>query len=286
MKVFLPHSLKTKIKGFVGAESSGCYTYKICKDEEAKLNGKHILVTGATGAIGFSTVLKLSCQGATVGVGGRDSSKIGDTIKLLKSINTSGRFIPVVIDVTKEEQVKSSIEKFASNNNGRIDALVNNAGGGERERKSELWNLPTEVIKEVLDANLLGAMLCSKYALPFMTPFKSGKIVNLSSVMGMNGKETMTSYSASKAGVIGFTKALAIECGQHSICVNSVAPGMVFQQQLDRKNGVVATQTNCLHRYGFTDEVASLIAFLISTDADYITGQNIAIDGGRSIGLK
>lgn len=262
------------------------YVYNVYSSEKDKASGKYILVTGATGAIGSAICLKLAIQGAVIGLCGRNKEKINETISLIKTTFPGAFLEPIVLDVTNEAQVKSSIQEFALKNNGKIDALVNNAGGGERNRKAILDNLSTEVIDEVINTNLRGSMLCAKYVLPFMKPFNSGKIINLSSVMGMNGKETMCSYSASKAGIIGFTKALALECGEYSICVNSVAPGMVFQQQWDRNKDITPTNTNCLKRFGYTDEVANLIAFLISEEANYITGQNIAVDGGRSIGLK
>lgn len=262
------------------------YVYNVYSTDKNKASGKYILVTGATGAIGSAICLKLASQGAVVGLCGRNIEKVKETISSIKETLPEANVEPVVLDVTNESQIKFAIEDFAAKNDGKIDALVNNAGGGERNRKASLDMLPTDVITEVLDTNLLGSMLCAKYVLPFMKPFVAGKIVNLSSVMGMNGKETMCSYSASKAGIIGFTKALALECGEFNICVNSVAPGMVFQQQWDRNKETMHTQTNCLKRFGYTDEVANLIAFLISDEADYITGQNIAVDGGRSIGLK
>ena len=288
---FIPSSIKKKLIGKIAnhisvPDAKQPYQYNQFSEDIRKAEGKYILVTGATGAIGSAVCLKLASQGAVVGVCGRNTDKISSTIESIKAVYSSAKLEAVILEVTNEDQIKDAITCFAQKNNGRIDALVNNAGGGERNRKAVLDELPTKVITEVLDTNLLGSMLCAKYVLPYMKPFCSGKIVNLSSVMGMNGKETMCSYSASKAGIIGFTKALALECGEFNICVNSVAPGMVFQRQWDRNMDITRTSTNCLKRFGYTDEIANLIAFLISDEANYITGQNIAFDGGRSIGLK
>lgn len=278
-------AVKRRLVYALDKEFRTTYNYVLRTEERSLLEGKKIIVTGATGAIGFATCLKLGSEGAIVGVAGRSEEKVRATIEKLESINSNAKYIPVLIDVTDEKQIETSINAFAEAVKG-IDGIVNNAGGGERKRKAELWDLPTDVIDEVLDTNLRGAMLCSKYALKHMISLQQGSIINLSSVMGLNGKEKMTSYSASKAGIIGFTKALALECGPHNIRVNAIAPGMIYQYQLDRcPRENQYTRTNALRRYGFTDEAASLIAFLLSDEAAYITGQTIAVDGGRSIGL-
>lgn len=282
----LPTVVKKRLVAALHPYMKTEYKYIVRQEERRLLEGKPILVTGATGAIGFATCLKLGAQGGIVGVAGRSEEKLRQTMSQLQALIPEGKFIQVILDVTNEDQIKESIKAFAASCNGLIYGLVNNAGGGERKRKAVLWELPTEVIDEVIDTNLRGSMLCAKYAIPFMLPYRAGKIVNLCSVMGLNGKEQMTSYSASKSGIIGFTKALALECGPYQICVNSVAPGMVWQRQLDRLPGDKDTVTNALHRYGYTDEVASVIAFLLSEEANYVTGQTIAVDEGRSIGLK
>ena len=129
-------------------------------------------------------------------------------------------------------------------------------------------------------------MLCARVASSIMVKQGYGKIINMSSVMGMNGKENWSEYSASKAGILGLTKSLALELGEHNITVNAVSPGMVQQIPFDRAIPKKHSHTNPLHRFGYTDEVASLVAFLCSDEANYITGQNFVIDGGRSIGLK
>lgn len=259
--------------------------YIIRKCEDSKMDGKYGIVTGGTGAIGSAIVLKLASLGALVGVAGRNKDKIDETIAHIKKTIPTSKLFPIVLDVTNDLQVENAISTFYETH-GRIDFFINNAGGGPRQRKKMLHLQDMSIIDEILNANLRGSILCSRNVAKYMIKHQSGVIINLSSVMGMNGQAEMVDYSASKSGILGLTRSHALELGKYNVRVNCVSPGLVHQTPFDREYAERHTDRNILGRVGYTDEVASLISFLCSDDASYITGQNFVIDGGRSIGLK
>ncbi|MDE6091249.1 MAG: SDR family oxidoreductase [Duncaniella sp.] len=282
--------LKTKIRYIIKRVLSvdDAYTprpYEVKIKDRQSLKGKCGIITGATGAIGSSLALKFASEGAIVGVGGRSVEKIDETISFIKNIIPDAQLTPVLIDVTQDDIIESAITSFYEEYK-QIDYFINNAGGGPRSRKKPLDQQSIEVIDQILSVNLRGAILCSRIINKYMIKAKKGVIINLSSVMGLNGQAEWTEYSAAKSGILGLTKSQALELGKYGIRVNSVSPGTVFQRKFDREVPLTYTTRNALQRCGYTDEVAALISFLISDEAQFITGQNITIDGGRSIGLK
>lgn len=284
----IPKKVKEYIKAQVNYERPAPtpIEYVIRTSDLKKLEGKAIIVTGATGAIGSAVIHQLYIQGATVGVCGRDMAKVSKTIERIKSenINGEGQLIPLCIDVTDNISIENGIDKFYRQT-GKIDALINNAGGGARENSKKLWEQDIEIIDKVIKTNLLGSIFCARKAAQIMTKQSSGVIVNMSSVVGMCGKEKMTDYAAAKAGIIGLTKSLAIELGRYNIRVNCISPGMVNQIPFDAGLPIRSTNSNFIGRFGYTDEVADLVSFIVSDQAKYITGHNFVIDGGRSLGL-
>lgn len=282
----LKQHIKTYIKKRIGINEF--YTprpYEVTEKPRQILKNKYGIITGATGAIGSSIALKLASEGATVGIGGRSIDKINEVIAFIIQIIPEANLIPVIIDVTNDMQIESAINAFYEKYN-RIDFFINNAGGGPRSQKTTLDKQSIEIIDEILSINLRGSILCSRIVNKYMIPAKSGVIINLCSVMGLNGQAQWTEYSAAKSGILGLTKSQALELGEYGIRVNCVSPGTVFQLKFDREIPITTTNRNALQRYGYTDEVACLILFLISDEAKFITGQNFTIDGGRSIGLK
>ena len=288
VKKIMPAFVKKAVRKCLqsdNCEQMGPYKYVLNVQHLKRAENKAILVTGGTGAIGSAICYRMATEGAVVGVSGRSREKIDFVINTIKQSVSDAKLVPVVLDVTDEKSIMEAISDFVSSQ-GKIDVLVNNAGGGARDRAEPLRNQQVSVIDSVLDTNLRGAILCAKYASSVMVRQKYGKIISMSSVMGMNGKENWSEYSASKSGILGLTKSLALELGEYDITVNSVSPGMVLQTPFDRGIPRQFSHTNALKRFGYTDEVASLVAFLCSDEANYITGQNFVIDGGRSIGLK
>ncbi len=277
LKKIVPKSMKTKLK----KEFGGSADYRVFTSEKDKLHDKFAVVTGGSGAIGSAICFKLAMQGATVAVCGRSIEKTDLVVHNITKNN--GKAFPVILDVT-DEKIVSEKMKYLYERNGSIDILVNNAGGSAREDSKLFAEQEYNVIKDVVEINLQGTMMCTNYALKYMKT-SGARIINMSSVVGMQGKDGMTDYAASKAGIVGFTKSLAIELGKYDTTVNCVSPGWVNRKVFDLESDVGKGNVNCMGHSGKTDDVSALVAFLASDDAGYITGQNIIVDGGRSLGL-
>ena len=243
------------------------------------LSGKVALITGASRGIGKEIAMELSKIGAEVFINYSSSDeKAEEVVNSIK--NNGGKAHKFKFDVSNEDSVSSAFDKIIKIN-GSIDILVNNAGitrdGLLMRMKSEQWD-------EVLNTNLKGVFLCTKYASKFMMKKRSGNIVNISSVVGIIGNPGQANYSAAKAGVIGFTKTCAKEFASRGINVNAIAPGFIETEMTEKLNTEEIVKAIPLKRLGSCSQIANLVSFLVSSDAgSYITGQTISIDGGMSI---
>ncbi len=242
------------------------------------LKGKIAVVTGAGRGIGRAIALQLAEYGAKVVVNYRNS--VAQVEELLAAIhNKGGDALAVRADVSKEEEAKSLIQA-AVEHYGRVDVLVNNAG---ITRDNLLMRMTEEEFDNVMDINLKGTFFCLKHAATVMLKQRSGKIINISSVVGLTGNVGQTNYAASKAGVIGMTKSAARELASRGITVNAVAPGFIQTDMTDvlpEKVKEACIAGIPLKRFGTAGEIAGAVSFLASEAADYITGQVLQVDGG------
>lgn len=239
---------------------------------------KCALITGATRGIGKQIAITLAKQGYNIALNYRkENEELENTKKEIEKIGV--QVLAVKGDVANFENcenfVKQVIERF-----GQIDVLVNNAG---ITKDMLLMRMKKEDFEQVIDTNLVGTFNVTKNVVPYMMKARSGRIINISSVVGISGNAGQTNYSASKAGIIGFTKSLAKEIASRNILVNAVAPGFIETNMTDVLKDDVKqeiAQNIPLKRMGTTQDVANVVKFLASDDSSYITGQVINVDGG------
>ena len=243
------------------------------------LSGKVALVTGASRGIGKSIALSLGELGAEVIVNYSASDASAEVVT--KSINDNGgSSYKLKFDVSDEESVSNGISEIIKNS-GKIDILINNAG---ITRDGLLIRMKASQWDEVLNTNLKGVFLCTKNVSKFMMKQRSGKIINITSIVGLIGNPGQANYAASKAGVIGFTKTCAKEFASRGIKVNAIAPGFIETEMTENLNTDDLLKMIPLGKLGSADQIASLVNFLVSSDAsEYITGQTISIDGGMNM---
>jgi 3-oxoacyl-[acyl-carrier protein] reductase len=243
-----------------------------------RLKDKVALVTGASQGIGRDTALALAEAGAKVAVAARNEEKLAALVNEIVG-REAGQALAVKMDVADVEQVKAGfkavLEKF-----GRLDILVNNAAitrdGLAMRMKADDWDA-------VIRTNLTGAHLCIQQALPTMMRARAGRIINIASVVAQMGNAGQANYVAAKAGLIGLTKAIAIEIASRNITVNAVAPGFIETPMTDVLPDKVKEELKTripLGRMGSARDVASAIVFLASDEACYITGHVLDVNGG------
>ena len=242
------------------------------------LDGKVALVTGASRGIGRAVALKLASEGAKVAINYAGSQGKAEEVKA-EIEKMGGEAILVQANVADsaavEEMVAKVLEAF-----GTIDILVNNAG---ITRDGLLARMKDEDFEAVVDTNLKGVFYCTKAVSKLMMKKRSGRIVNMASVVGITGNAGQTNYAASKAGVIGFSKSAAKELASRGITVNMVAPGFIATDMTDAMNEKAREAvlgTIPMKRMGQPEDVANAVLFLVSENASYITGQIVNVDGG------
>lgn len=244
---------------------------------EGLLKGKTAIVTGATAGIGREIALTFAKQGAKVAVFGTHPERGQEVVDAIKAQGGEGVFIPV--DISKTDAVEASVQQ-AVEKLGHVDILVNNAG---ITKDQLMLKMTEEDWDTVLDINLKSCYNTCKALMRAMLKARQGKIINISSVVGLTGNAGQVNYAASKSGMIGFTKALAQEVAKRGITVNCIAPGFIETRMTDamtedQKQAVLSKIP--MGRMGATKDIAHTALFLASPLADYITGQVITVDGG------
>ena len=255
--------------------------------DRIRLDGRVAVVTGAAGVIGSATIRLLAERGARIVAIDRREADLASAIKELPA---SAQALAVTADVTDEEDVKDYVGK-AVERFGTIDAFYNNAGV-EGEVKA-ITDYPLESFRRVLDVNVIGVFLGMKHVLPVMLKQNKGSIINTASIAGLLGSPHIAVYSASKHAVIGLTKSVASECTGTGVRINCVCPGLIDSRMLSaifqgRSGGNAPPLIEKMieripaRRLGLASEVASIVAFLASDEASYVSGSAYTVDGGRT----
>jgi 3-oxoacyl-[acyl-carrier protein] reductase len=241
------------------------------------VQGKVALVTGASRGIGRAVAIKLAAEGASVVVSATTEAGAQKTADEI--LSAGGKALAVKVDVTVADEVASLVTKTVEAF-GRLDILVNNAG---ITRDGLLMRMKEADWQEVIDTNLRGTFLCTREVSKIMTKARSGRIINISSVVGQMGNPGQANYCASKAGIDGLTKSVARELARRNVTVNSIAPGFIetdMTEALPEKTRDALIQQIPLERLGSVDDVANAVLFLASDLAGYITGQVLSVNGG------
>ncbi len=245
------------------------------------LDGKVVLVTGASRGIGKAIALLAAENHAHVIVNyNKNGKSAAELVDLIHEKGLSASMIKA--DVSSEDEVKDMFSSIKEKHS-KIDVLVNNAG---IMQNGLLALTGTELFDHTIDVNLKGTFLCTRYATNIMRKQRSGRIVNISSIVGLQGSEGQTAYSASKAAVIGFTRSAAKELGRYGITVNAVAPGLIETDLIkdmkpDIRDKILSSIS--LGRIGTPEDVAKVVLFLSSDLASYVSGSVIVVDGCQTI---
>jgi 3-oxoacyl-[acyl-carrier protein] reductase len=245
------------------------------------LKTKKALITGGTAGIGKEIALAFAKQGADVAIFGTHAERAAQVVQELEQnkISSEQRFESFIVNVSEKSSVEAAIQQLLAKW-GQIDVLVNNAG---ITRDGLLMRMSEEDWDEVIDVNLKSVYNTCQALVRAMIKAKGGKIINISSVVGLTGNAGQANYAASKSGMIGFTKALALELASRGVCVNCIAPGFIQTRMTDvltesQKEGLLKKIP--MGRMGSPQDIANAAVYLASNLSDYVTGQVLTVDGG------
>ncbi len=279
IKKLIPKGIKKYIKRKFTRVIYKTNNAYVIDNENMPIKGKNAVVTGGNGELGHAICVLLAARGANVYVSGRNSEKVGRIVKEIREMGLCA--FPMIMDVSDDESISKAFKKeFADK---KVDITVCCAGGGARAKMASLTEQTVEVIDEVLNINLRGSMLCAREAAKYMP--QKGRIIIISSAVGILGKENYSEYAAAKSGMFGFVKSLALELGKKGITVNCISPGIVQREEYTESERERIVLTNCLHDMCTAEDVAEAVCFIASDKARFITGQNLVVDGGRTLGL-
>ena len=242
------------------------------------VNKKNIIVTGASGGIGNSIVEKLYAEGANILATGTREEKLNDLKNKFKEIKI------MKFDISLHDKIEEFINLSTQELGGNLDCIVNNAG---ITKDNLTIRMSMEEWSKVIDINLTSTFLMSKFAIKKMLKNKSGKIINITSVVGHTGNVGQANYTASKAGIVAMSKSLAIEYAKKNINVNCVSPGFIsttMTDQIDDKFKENIVSKIPANRLGKPEDVANAVFFLASSSSDYINGETIHVNGGLYLG--
>ena len=244
----------------------------------SELKNKNIIVTGATGGIGNSIVEELISQGANVLATGTKAEKIEELKNNFNNVKI------IKFDISQHQKIEEFINNATDQLGGKLDCIINNAGitmdNLSIRMSLEEWN-------KVIEINLTSTFLMSKYSIKKMLKNKSGKVINITSVVGHTGNLGQANYTASKAGIVAMSKSLAIEYAKKNITINCVSPGFIQSKMTDKiveSIKAVLTSRIPMTKLGTGEDVSNTVAFLSSDAASYITGETIHVNGGMYLG--
>lgn len=246
------------------------------------LTGRNAVVTGANGSLGRAITARLISEGAHVYAAGRNLERLTPLVEEMNSLKP-GSCTALLVNMENESSLIEAVSAALSRQS--LDIWVNCAGGSAREKAAPMHTQEMNVVDSVLNSNLRLCIIGSKVAAAHMVKQESGRIINISSAIGDRGKAAFSDYAAAKAGILGFSRSMALEVGSHGVTVNCVSPGFIQRGEYDENQREYLLRSNCMRAIGTPEDVAHAVVFLASPQAGFITGQNILVDGGRSLGL-
>ena len=244
----------------------------------SSLKNKNIIITGASGGIGNSIVEKLYGNGANI-------LATGTRVEKLNELKTKFSNIKILkFDISQHEKIEEFINSATEELGGSLDCIINNAG---ITKDNLTIRMSLEEWTKVIDVNLTSTFLMCKYSIKKMLKNKSGKIINITSVVGHTGNVGQANYTASKAGIVAMSKSLAIEYAKKNINVNCISPGFIstaMTDQIDEKHKELIIAKIPSNRLGKPEDIANAVAFLSSDQSDYVTGETLHVNGGMYLG--